>query len=50
MTICIAALCEKGEKIIIAADRMVTVGQIIEFEHDVPKFVNYYGFRFALNP
>ena len=40
MTICIAALCEKGEKIIIAADRMVTVGQIIEFEHDVPKFVN----------
>ena len=40
MTICIAALCEKGEKIIVAADRMVTVGQIIEFEHDVPKFVN----------
>lgn len=40
MTICIAAICEKGEKIIVAADRMITVGQIIEFEHDVPKFVD----------
>ena len=39
MTICIAALCDKGERIIVSADRMITVGQIIEFEHDVPKFV-----------
>lgn len=38
MTICIAALCEGGKKIILASDRMVTVGEIIEFEHDVPKF------------
>ena len=38
MTICIAALCENGKKVILAADRMVTVGQIIEFEHDVRKF------------
>ncbi|MFX0172635.1 MAG: hypothetical protein ACFE9L_12005 [Candidatus Hodarchaeota archaeon] len=39
MTICISGLCENGEKIIIASDKMVTVGSIIEFEHDVAKFV-----------
>lgn len=38
MTVCIAALCDNGERIIIASDKMVTVGQIIEFEHDVSKF------------
>ena len=38
MTICIAALCENREKIIVASDRMITVGQLIEFEHDVRKF------------
>jgi 20S proteasome alpha/beta subunit len=38
MTICIAALCEKGENIIVVSDRMVTVGDVIEFEHEVTKF------------
>jgi 20S proteasome alpha/beta subunit len=38
MTICIAALCENNKKIILAADRMITVGNFIEFEHDVKKF------------
>ena len=38
MTICIAVICENGKKIVIACDRMVTVGDIIEFEHDVTKF------------
>jgi hypothetical protein len=38
MTICIAALCENRSKIILAADRMITVGQILEFEHEVRKF------------
>ena len=39
MTICIAELCEEKKKIVVAADRMVTVGTFIEFEHDVIKFV-----------
>jgi 20S proteasome alpha/beta subunit len=38
MTICIASLCENRENIIVASDKMVTVGEIIEFEHDVTKF------------
>jgi 20S proteasome alpha/beta subunit len=40
MTICIAALCDDKKKIVIASDRMVTVGSVIEFEHDVKKFVD----------
>lgn len=39
MTICIAGLCENGKHIIIASDRMITVGSFIEFEHDVAKFI-----------
>lgn len=38
MTICIASLCEDSNKIIVASDRMITVGEIIEFEHEVTKF------------
>src|SRR3712207_2127318 len=39
MTICLAALCrdERGDHAVVAADRMVTAGGFIEFEHDVPK-------------
>jgi hypothetical protein len=42
MTVCIAALCqENGEaRAIVAADRMVTLGGFIEFEHAVPKMVD----------
>ncbi|HEY8475803.1 MAG TPA: hypothetical protein VIN09_02920 [Chloroflexota bacterium] len=42
MTVCIGALCaspdgrESGAAVV-AADRMVTLGRITEFEHDVPK-------------
>lgn len=44
MTICIGALCANAEgvaggAVVAAADRMVTVGGLIEFEHEVPKFV-----------
>lgn len=39
MTICIAAICEKGTKLILVSDRMVTVNPPpIEFENDVPKY------------
>ncbi len=37
MTVCLAALCEHGRTVVVAADRMVTFGGIIEFEHTVPK-------------
>ena len=39
MTVCIAALCqdEGHAHVVIAADRMVTLGGFIEFEHAVPK-------------
>jgi len=37
MTVCLAALCENGRTVVVAADRMVTFGGIIEFEHTVPK-------------
>lgn len=33
MTICIIAMCENKSKIIVASDRMITIGSIIEFEH-----------------
>jgi hypothetical protein len=39
MTVCIAALCQDSGQAhaVIAADRMVTLGGFIEFEHTVPK-------------
>jgi 20S proteasome alpha/beta subunit len=33
MTLCLAATCDKGQGVIIAADRMMTSGLSIEFEH-----------------
>ncbi len=38
MTICLGALCEDGEKIVVAADRMITFGDS-EFERDVRKII-----------
>lgn len=39
MTICIGAICcgSAGKAVVVAADRMVTMGGLTEFEHDVPK-------------
>lgn len=42
MTVCIGALCEENadercKSVIVASDRMVTMGGFIEFEHPVPK-------------
>lgn len=42
MTICIGALCSNKEgvankAIVVASDRMVTLGQLTEFEHEAPK-------------
>jgi 20S proteasome alpha/beta subunit len=39
MTVCIAALCQNEDEAhaVVAADRMVTMGGFIEFEHAVPK-------------
>jgi hypothetical protein len=39
MTVCIAALCNEGDepRAIVAADRMVTLGSFIEFEHALPR-------------
>ena len=37
MTVCIAALCDGGQSVVVAADRMVTSGLGIEFEHESPK-------------
>src|SRR4051794_16567424 len=39
MTVCLAALCRDGERkiAVVAADRMVTYGNFIEFEHAEPK-------------
>lgn len=39
MTVCLAALCRDGDRklAVAAADRMVTYGQFIEFEHAEPK-------------
>jgi hypothetical protein len=41
MTVCIAATCvddDGNQRIVLAADRMVTYPSFIEFEHTVPKF------------
>lgn len=42
MTICIGAVCRDGKKndkaaVVVASDRMVTMGNLTEFEHEVPK-------------
>lgn len=42
MTVCLAALCavedaQDGTAVVVASDRMVTLGGFIEFEHAVPK-------------
>lgn len=40
VTVCIAALCQGDDgdpRAVVATDRMVTLGNIIEFEHTVPK-------------
>lgn len=44
MTICIGALCkdrdgQPSRAVVVASDRMVTLGNFIEFEHEVPKFI-----------
>lgn len=41
MTVCVAAICQdQGEpRTVVAADRMVTLGGFIEFEHAMPKMV-----------
>jgi len=42
MTICLAAICEEDQSAyaVVAADRMVTLGGFIEFEHGVPKMAH----------
>jgi len=40
MTVCLAALCVDDDKVpfaVVAADRMVTLGGFMEFEHAIPK-------------
>lgn len=38
MTVCIAAICEKGNEVIIVSDRLLTsTGSLLEFEHSTPK-------------
>lgn len=41
MTICLAALASDGARqvVVVAADRMVTLGGFMEFEHQIPKMV-----------
>jgi len=50
VTVCIAALCSdhKEPRAVIAADRMVTLGNFIEFEHTVPKMAPASPFAIAL--
>jgi hypothetical protein len=39
VTICLAAVCREDEetRVVVATDRMVTLGGFIEFEHAIPK-------------
>ena len=42
MTVCVGAICcdvkgAPGQAVVVASDRMVTMGGLTEFEHDVPK-------------
>ncbi len=34
MTVCIAAICEDGKKIVVAADRMFTAGAPVNLEFE----------------
>lgn len=47
MTICIAALCEKGKTLVVASDRMVSGGDV-EFEQDTQKIDQLAGHCVAL--
>jgi hypothetical protein len=51
MTVCVAAICEQGKSIVVAADRMVTGGppMNIEFEHDRSKISRLTETCVALN-
>lgn len=42
MTICLASICRDGDShfAVVAADRMVTLGNFMEFEHGVPKMAH----------
>jgi 20S proteasome alpha/beta subunit len=44
MTVCIGALCSNNGTldsgaVVVAADRMVTMGNLVEFEHEIPKAI-----------
>src|SRR5439155_16914821 len=44
MTVCISALCAgpdgAAKNVVVVSDRMVTLGRLTEFEHEVPKITN----------
>lgn len=50
MTVCIAALCGQGNDVraVVAADRMVTLGSFIEFEHAMPKMTQASPYAIAM--
>lgn len=53
MTICMAAICadaagKEGAAVVVASDRMVTMANLIEFEHTVPKAYAIGGRALAL--
>jgi 20S proteasome alpha/beta subunit len=44
MTVCIGALCSSDGRsgapsVVVASDRMVTMGNLVEFEHEIPKAI-----------
>jgi len=54
MTCCIAALCDGDhgqncKSIVVVADRMVTLGGFIEFEHKIPKITELSEYAIALS-
>ena len=53
MTICTAALCTDGDSktpnaVVLASDRMVTMGKMTEFEHEIPKIARIRNLTVAL--
>lgn len=50
VTLCMAAICRDGDRpqAVVAADRMVTLGGFIEFEHTVPKMAYPAPFAIAM--
>jgi hypothetical protein len=50
MTVCIAALCKDGDepRAVVVADRMVTLGSFIEFEHAMPKMTETSPYAIAM--